>query len=91
MWDNACLKMNGEFLFYNLDNDNIYVCVKQIQMNEQRVTSDIQFIQYLKRFSFSKSFRLIVNISELVNYYLLCMNLTYMVEFFYMRKCLPFT
>lgn len=83
--------MNGEFLFYNLDNDSIYVCVKQIQMNEQRVTSDIQFIQYLKRFSFSKSFRLIVNISELVNYYLLCMNLTYMVEFFYMRKCLPFT
>lgn len=78
--------MNGEFLFYNLDNDNIYVCVKQIQMNEQRVTSDIQIIQYLKRFSFSKSFRLIVNISELVNYYLLCMNLTYMVEFFYMRK-----
>lgn len=82
--------MNGEFLFYNLDNDNIYVCVKQIQMNE-RVTSDIQIIQYLKRFSFSKSFRLIVNISELVNYYLLCMNLTYMVEFLYMRKCLPFT
>lgn len=83
--------MNGEFLFYNLDNDNIYVCVKQIQMNEQRVTSDIQFIQYLKRFSFSKTFRLIVNISELVNYYLLCMNLTYMVEFFCMRKYLPFS
>lgn len=55
--------MNGEFLFYDLDNDNIYVCVKQIQMNEQRVTSDIQFIQYLKRFSFNGSFRLIVNIS----------------------------
>lgn len=36
--------MNGEFLFYDLDNDNIYVCVKQIKMNEQRVTSDIQFI-----------------------------------------------
>lgn len=84
--------MNGEFLFYNLDNDNIYVCVKQIQMNEQRVTSDIQFIQYLKHSTFNGSFRLIVNISEVVNFIMdSCMNLTYMVEFFCMRKYLPFS
>lgn len=84
--------MNGQMIFYNLDNDNIYVCVKQIQMNEQRVTSDIRFIQYLKRSTFNGSFRLIVNISELVNFIMdSCMNLTYMVEFLYMRKCLPFT
>lgn len=61
--------MDGEF-FYDLDNENMFVWDKFKWINKT-VNIHVQFIQYLKFCTLIGSSRLIVNIFELVNLYII--------------------
>lgn len=52
MWDNAYFKIYGEF--FNSNNDKLFVWEKFKRMSKA-VTSNIQFIQYLKRSTLNRS------------------------------------